>query len=213
VNEGVAYHDFVRAFSVFDPVSREYPNKPPVWMIFDEPMRRSTPILSIVPDEAPPAWLPSAGTIDGLARAVGIDPVELGATVERFNGSAVHGVDPDFQRGTVWFEAFMTDGPRPESSLAPLIEPPFYALEICDGTIGTNGGPSIDAHGRVRSAFGGVVPGLYAAGNASACVFGPGYPGGGATIGPALVFGALAGRHAAQRATEPRNTVVKEPLR
>ena len=28
-------------------------------------------------------------------------------------------------------------------------------------------------------------------------VFGPAYPGGGATIGPALVFGSHAGRHAA----------------
>ena len=55
----------------------------------------------------------------------------------------------------------------------------------------------IDAHARVRRYGGGVIPGLYAAGNASACVFGPAYPGGGATIGPALTFGYLAGRHVA----------------
>jgi succinate dehydrogenase/fumarate reductase flavoprotein subunit len=213
VNEGIAYHDFVRAFSVFDPVTRRYPNEPPVWMVFDEAMRRSTPMLSIVPDRPAPAWLPSAGTIEALARTVGIDPDGLCATVARFNDNASHGVDPDFHRGTVWFEAFMTDGPRPESTLAPLTEPPFYAVEIRDGTIGTNGGPSIDGDGRVRSAYGGVVPGLYAAGNVSACVFGSGYPGGGATIGPALVFGSLAGRHAARRAREHRDVVVREPLR
>jgi 3-oxosteroid 1-dehydrogenase len=55
----------------------------------------------------------------------------------------------------------------------------------------------IDEHARVRRMRGGVIPGLYAAGNATASVFGPAYPGGGATIGPALTFGYLAGRHAA----------------
>src|SRR6266508_2520811 len=50
---------------------------------------------------------------------------------------------------------------------------------------------------------GGVIPGLYAAGNAAASVFGPAYPGGGATIGPAITFGYLAGRHAA--AQPPRS--------
>ena len=73
-------------------------------------------------------------------------------------------------------------------------------MPLYDGTLGTNGGPRIDAarpcapsrrHARSR--------GLYAAGNASASVFGPAYPGGGATIGPALTFGYLAGRHAASR--------------
>src|SRR5438067_6640062 len=144
VNEGVAYHDFVRVFSQFDPVAHDYPNEPPVWMVFDEAMRRRTPMLSIDPNRPAPAWLPSAETIDGLARTVGIDPLGLSDTVERFNHNAARGEDPDFHRGTVWFEAFMSDGPRPETCLAPITEPPFYALEIRDGTIGTNGGPRID---------------------------------------------------------------------
>lgn len=76
---------------------------------------------------------------------------------------------------------------RSRCTQAPLVE----------GTLGTNGGPITDRHGRVRSARGGVIPGLYAAGNVSACIFGPAYPGGGATIGPAITFGFLAGRHAA----------------
>ena len=213
VNEGVAYHDFVRAFSIYDPVGREYPNEPPVWMIFDEAMRRRTPLMSIAPDAPPPDWLPASTTIDGLARTVGIDPAGLCATVERFNHNAKRGVDPDFHRGTVWFEAFMSDGPRPETCLAPIAEPPFYALEIRDGTIGTNGGPRIDAHGRVIGQGGTVIAGLYAAGNVSACVFGPGYPGGGATIGPAIVFGTLAGRHAAQRAAHVVTVASEEPAR
>ncbi len=81
--------------------------------------------------------------------------------------------------------------------------PPFYALALHNGTLGTSGGPRIDANARVRSYRGGVIPGLYAAGNASACVFGPAYPGGGATIGPALTFGYLAGKHAAGEPRRP----------
>jgi len=73
------------------------------------------------------------------------------------------------------------------------------ARNLSNGALGTNGGPLTDAHGRVRSTRGGVIPGLDAAGNAAASVFGPAYPGGGATIGPAITFGYLAGRHAAAR--------------
>jgi succinate dehydrogenase/fumarate reductase flavoprotein subunit len=62
----------------------------------------------------------------------------------------------------------------------------------------------------VRSLRGGVVPGLYAAGNASASVFGTAYPGGGATLGPALTFGWLAGAHAGGQ--PDRGAVVDGPV-
>ena len=50
---------------------------------------------------------------------------------------------------------------------------------------------------RVLSADGAVIPGLYAAGNCSAAVMGPTYPGAGGTIGPALTFGFIAAETAA----------------
>ena len=50
----------------------------------------------------------------------------------------------------------------------PLDATPYYALAIWPGALGTNGGPRIDANGCVARAGGGVVPGLYAAGNTAA---------------------------------------------
>ena len=76
-------------------------------------------------------------------------------------------------------------------------EPPFYAVQVHLGLGGTSGGPHTDPDGRVLREDGTAVPGLYAAGNAAAGPFGSAYPGTGATIGPALVFGAQAGRAAA----------------
>ena len=56
---------------------------------------------------------------------------------------------------------------------------PFYATNVVHGTIGTNGGPLVDGDGRIRHTRGGVVEGLYAAGNVAASPLGPTYPGAG----------------------------------
>jgi succinate dehydrogenase/fumarate reductase flavoprotein subunit len=47
---------------------------------------------------------------------------------------------------------------------------------------------------------GAEIEGLYAAGNVMASVMGMAYGGAGGTLGPALVFGFAAGRHAAEQA-------------
>jgi succinate dehydrogenase/fumarate reductase flavoprotein subunit len=47
-----------------------------------------------------------------------------------------------------------------------------------------------------------VIPGLYAAGNDMASIMGGNYPGAGITLGPALTFGYIAGRHLADSAAK-----------
>jgi 3-oxosteroid 1-dehydrogenase len=60
------------------------------------------------------------------------------------------------------------------------------------GDLGTKGGLRTDARGRVLRADGTAIPGLYAAGNTSASMTGPVYPGPGIPIGTAMVFSSLA---------------------
>lgn len=194
-NESTMYNDLPRAFAAFDPVRQEYPNLP-CWNIFDHSVKSSAMLFTVMPEDPAPDWLPQAPTLRQLAANVGIDPDGLVASVERFNAYAAEGVDPDFHRGRYGF------GPSPEPKPAPLITPPFYAIPVHAGAIGTKGGPRINRHGQVLRATGGVIPSLYAAGNAAAGIFGQAYPGGGGTIGPALVFGFLAGKAAAQE--QPR---------
>ena len=206
VNEGVTYQDFPKALGAYDPVALDYPTDN-VWMIFDQPTKDSTVLLpSLLPGAEPPEWMTRAATIRELAAEIGVDPDALEATVAALERARCRGRGPRLPpghrplrgaherlvpdaRGAVWARS------RPA---------PFYAMPLYDGTLGTNGGPRIDADARVLRHDGNPIPGLYAAGNASASVFGPAYPGGGATIGPALTFGYLAGRHAASREATAR---------
>jgi len=202
VNEGVTYQDFPKLLATYDPVAVAYPNAAPHWVVFDQRVKDTTVVLpSVLPGMPAPEWIRQAPTIGALAERIGVDPRTLEATVARWNADVAGGDDTDFHRGTTTFEVHMSGArPTPSACMRPLEQAPFYAVELVNGTLGTNGGALVDEHARVRRMGGGVIPGLYAAGNAAACVFGPAYPGGGATIGPALTFGYLAGRHAAAQA-------------
>lgn len=203
VNEASSYQDFPKVVDAYDPAAVGRPNTDH-WMVFDQAVKDAATILpSVGPDVPAPEWILRADTLAELAAAAGIDADGLEATVARWNAAVAQGEDADFGRGTLWYEAFMSGGPDPASCLAPVATGPFYAAPLVHGALGTSGGAAIDGDGRVRRMRGGVVPGLYAAGNASASVFGDAYPGGGATLGPALTFGYLAGRHAAAQPAPP----------
>jgi len=130
---------------------------------------------------------------------------ELAETVSRFNGFAREGVDPEFRRGETVHEALFHGPARPghelpNPTLHPLAEQgPYFAIILAAGTYGTRGGPEIDPNARVLHASGRPIEGLYGAGNCVASPAGGGYWGGGAQIGPALIYGAIAGEHAARR--------------
>jgi hypothetical protein len=144
-----------------------------------------------------PDWLMRADDLDALARLTGIPSGTLVGSVAHFNQGAAVGEDPDFGRGSYPYDRWIGDPSAPHPTLAPLLEAPFYALEVHLGCMGTKGGPRTDDHGRVLSARRRPVAGLYAAGNAAASPFGTATAAGGATLGPALVFGFRAGEAAA----------------
>ncbi len=112
------------------------------------------------------------------------------------------GHDPDFGRGDSAFDCWWGDPHRKgrrDATLGPLERGPYYAYEIHSGALGTKGGPRVDPDARVLDLDGDPIPGLYAAGNVMGSPFGMTYGGPGGTLGPAMVFGYLAGRHAAGR--------------
>ena len=86
----------------------------------------------------------------------------------------------------------------PNSCIAPIEHAPFCALRIYPADLGTAIGLKIDGEARVLCDDGSVITGLSACGNDMASIMNGNYPGPGITLGPALTFGYIAGKHLAQ---------------
>jgi 3-oxosteroid 1-dehydrogenase len=172
----------------------------PSWIILDARFRKKYPmgpLMPVLPDWVHPGKVRrmyvKARSIGELARRIDVDPARLEATVARVNRYAATGVDEDFARGSAPYDRYYGDlSVKPNPNLAPIDKPPFYAMPVYPGDIGTKGGLATDERGRVLDTAGQVIPGLYAIGNNSASVMGPSYPGAGATLAPAMTFGYLA---------------------
>jgi 3-oxosteroid 1-dehydrogenase len=196
VNEAAPYVDAVHAmYGEGDGPARNIPT----WLITDQRYRNRYLFAGLYPGQPFPGRWYKAGavfkapTLAELAEQIDVPPDALTQTVYRFNGFAKSGNDDDFHRGRSAYDRYYGDprnGPNP--CLASLEVAPFYAVKIVPGDLGTKGGLRTDAVGRVLREDGTSIPGLYAAGNASAAMMGRTYAGPGATIGPAMTFGYLA---------------------
>jgi 3-oxosteroid 1-dehydrogenase len=144
------------------------------------------------------SWHTAASWRD-LARAIEVEPGALESTIREFNEAAADGKDPEFGRGSTAFDREWGDSEQEGSAacLAPLQQPPFHATRMYAGSSGTTGGPRVDEKSRVLDEDGQPIPGLFAAGNAVSGPFGGVAVASGSTLGPALVFGEIAGRGAA----------------
>jgi len=134
----------------------------------------------------------------------------LEMTVSRFNNFAESGIDLDFHRGAFpydieWHQyVFSTPAQdtqwtlndKPNITMYPFNSVgPYYCILITAGTLDTCGGPRTNHLAQVLDTQDKPIHGLYGAGN---CIATPihAYIGGGATIGPALTFGYIAGMNA-----------------
>ena len=135
-------------------------------------------------------WIKKGDTIEELVAQ--IDEVDrpkienVKAAIEAYNQYCAAGADPDFDRDP--------------ATLAPVLEPPFYAYPLYPGGCTTLGGPKKNVNAQVLDTEDEVIPRLYAAGS-----FGNfqrhtyGISGGGNAEN--MVRGRIAARHAA--ALEP----------
>jgi succinate dehydrogenase/fumarate reductase flavoprotein subunit len=196
VNEAHPYTDIGRSWMTWDPVEAVHRNDPS-WAVFDHRFRSTYAVLSLLPTDDDPSWLVKADTVAELAASLGIDPAALGTTVERWNAMVAAGHDDDFRRGESLFDHYYADwGHEPDPTLGAIGTPPFYALRVHPGAIGSSGGLRTDEAARVLHVGGEPIPGLYAAGDAAASPSGPGYGGPGAPLGMGMTSGYLAGGHA-----------------
>lgn len=201
-NESDSYHDFVQAM-----VSATQTEEHCAWFLCDHPTLRRYGLGFAKPFPLPlgpllrNGYLKRGRTLADLAATAGIDPAGLQRTVAAYNGPASAGQDPAFHRGSTAYNRSLGDpAVKPNPCVAPLATPPFYAVKVVPGDLGTFAGLRGDANARVLDAAGRPIPGLYAAGNDLASIMGGNYPGGGITLGPAMTFGYIAAHHMAATA-------------
>ena len=180
----------------------------PMYMIFDANHRKNYPVGPLMPGKFFPDklikiihkdwfesdFLTTANTIEELAIQTGIDSEALQSTVKRVNNFSVTGKDLDFQRGDNERDRFSGDPSLLNPCLGPIDKAPFYAMRIDPGEFATCGGMAINEYGQVLDNDNQAIAGLYATGNCTPALLTT-YPGPGATIGPAMTFGFIAGKH------------------
>jgi succinate dehydrogenase/fumarate reductase flavoprotein subunit len=204
-NEGNSYHDFVQAMVKAAKPGEEIA----AFLVCDHQALRKYGLGCVPPFPMPlghhlkTGYLMRGDTLEALAAKAGIDAKAFTETVKQFNATAPQGQDAAFGKGSRAYNRYQGDamhGPNP--CVAPVEHGPFYAIKMVIGDLGTYAGIVTDENARALDAEGRVIPGLYAAGNDMASIMGGNYPGAGITLGPALTFGYIAGRHLADSAAK-----------
>lgn len=170
-NEAASGNEVCRA--IYARVREFGPETVPLWLVVAADHRGRSARTRILDRRS--GWALSARTLPELAWQIKVDAAGLQATADRFDEFATRGQDDDFA--------------RPAATLGSVSKPPFYALQVVPGDLGTKGGLLTDEWTRVLRAEGDPLPGLLAIGSAAASVTGADDPAPGVGLAEAMVFG------------------------
>ena len=101
-----------------------------------------------------------ADTIEELAGLIGVDPAVFAETVEKYNAACDEGVDAEFGKGDAIYGLGGT-------TLIPIRQAPFYAVNVHPSNAGTIGGVKTNWNWQVLRDDGSIINGLYAGGECS----------------------------------------------
>ena len=226
VSETSLYNERAQVHFEWDPYRYEYPNQI-LMMIWDQATHVESAGRFPIPAEGATApYVIQADSLESLGDSIDARLEQLGdqinhfrldasfsenltETTARFNTFSRNGRDLDFHRGenpSGWFlhQGFnyspkkLLYGDPGETMRRFRRRGPYYAALIGAGTLDTKGGPVTNTRAQVLDIDNEPIPGLYGAGNCVASPAGRAYYSGGATLGPAIVFGYIAAEHAAQ---------------
>jgi hypothetical protein len=138
-------------------------------------------------------------TAEELAEKIGLDPATLAATIQKYNEDASNGIDTEFGRGQAIFEdGFYGTEMSEKVAVQPFelipLQAPYYAMEITQTILNTQGGPKRGAKCEVLDAFDQPIPRLFSAGELGA-IYSFLYNGGG-NVAEAFSTGRIAARSA-----------------
>ncbi|EST36527.1 FAD-dependent oxidoreductase [Streptomyces roseochromogenus] len=154
------------------------------FLVLDEEGFEEARRVSAAPEflQPRPAWV--CASASGLAAEMGLPPGALEATLDVYNRHAENGRDPLLHKAARWV--------RP-------LRGPLGAVDLRGMTAGfALGGLATGADGEVLHVDGSPIPGLYAAGRATAGIAAWGYASG-ISLGDGSFFGRRAGRAAARK--------------
>ena len=183
-NELDSSYDFIAAAMAYSGDSSKLNGGGPIWAIFDSNAVARQNWKPRPPHVDPDGYFASADTIFELAGRINnpyqkqpMSGTVLQETVNRYNSFVTAGADADFNKPT---------------PLHRIEKPPFHAAWSTPILHDSLTGLRTDTHAQVIDIRGEAIPGLYCAGESQGGFAQHG-------LGRCLVFGRIAGHHAAQR--------------